>query len=112
MTRRKTMHEHIDEHDHDHDHEHDHDEHDHNHDHNHDHEHDHDDKQGHGHEHGKVDADLYGTQVGLRAVQISTAGKLLVAVSQFAVAVIGRSAGLFADPPHNLSNVLTTVASS
>jgi cation diffusion facilitator family transporter len=65
---------------------------------------------GHGHEHGRVDADLYGNKAGLRAVQISTAGMLLVAAIQFAIARIGGSAGLFADALHNLGDVLTTVA--
>src|SRR5207248_7739326 len=65
---------------------------------------------GHGHEHGRVDADLYGNKVGLRAVQISTAGMFLVAAIQFAIAAIGGSAGLFADALHNLGDVLTTVA--
>lgn len=61
--------------------EHDHNEHN---EHKHDHDYDHDEHDrgnegqgGHGHEHGKVDADLYGNQAGLRAVQISTAGMLL-----------------------------------
>jgi cation diffusion facilitator family transporter len=43
-------------------------------------------------------------------VQISTAGMLLVALIQFAIAAIGGSAGLFADALHNLGDVLTTVA--
>ena len=95
---------------HDHDHNHIHDEHNHEHD-----EHDHDDEHGHGHgghghEHGKVDADLYGNRAGLRAVQISTAGMLLVALIQFSIAIIGGSAGLFADALHNLGDVLTTIA--
>ena len=111
------------------DHDHDHDDHDHGHDghehgeHSHDHdghEHDHDLEEheghdehghgGHGHEHGRVDADLYGNRAGLRAVQISTAGMFIVAAIQFAIAVIGGSAGLFADALHNLGDVLTTVA--
>jgi cation diffusion facilitator family transporter len=109
---------HLDEHIHNHD---EHNEHEHTHDHgahDHDHdEHDHDEHGGHshghgghGHEHGKVDADLYGNRAGLRAVQISTAGMLLVALIQFAIAIIGGSAGLFADALHNLGDVLTTVA--
>src|SRR5579884_3116407 len=65
---------------------------------------------GHGHEHGSVDADLYGNQAGLRAVQISTAGMFVVAAIQFAIAGIGGSAGLFADALHNLGDVFTTVA--
>ncbi len=115
-------HEH-DEHDHELDHDHAHDEHDHEHD-EHDHELDHDHAHdehdhghahdgghgGHGHEHGRVDADLYGNRAGLRAVQISTAGMLVVAAIQFAIAGIGGSAGLFADALHNLGDVLTTVA--
>ena len=95
-----------------HDHDHDHDEHDHKHDHD-EHEHDsagHGGHGGHGHEHGRVDADLYGNQAGLRAVQISTAGMLLVSVIQFIIAIIGGSAGLFADALHNSGDVLTTVA--
>jgi cation diffusion facilitator family transporter len=95
-----------------HDHDHDHDEHDHKHDHD-EHEHDsagHGGHGGHGHEHGRVDADLYGNQAGLRAVQISTAGMLLVSVIQFIIAMIGGSAGLFADALHNAGDVLTTVA--
>ena len=65
---------------------------------------------GHGHEHGKVNADLYGNQAGLRAVKISTAGMFLVAAIQFAIAFLGGSAGLFADALHNLGDVLTTGA--
>src|SRR3989440_4186921 len=96
------------EHDHDHDeHQHSHDDHDHG---EHDHEHDGHGHGGHGHEHGRVDADLYGNEVGLRAVQISTAGMFLVAAIQFTIAAIGGSAGLFADALHNLGDVLTTVA--
>ena len=99
----------IDDHDHEHDdHGHQHDDHDHDHD-----DHEHDGKGGHGghgHEHGKVDADLYGNKAGLRAVQISTAGMLLVALIQFAIATIGGSAGLFADALHNLGDVFTTIA--
>lgn len=106
------MHDHQPESDHEHDthnHEHDHDEHNHeHHEHNHD-EHEHD-EHGHGHEHGKVDADLYGNQAGLRAVQLSTAGMLLVSAIQFAIALIGGSAGLFADALHNFGDVFTTVA--
>src|SRR5436190_22477433 len=109
------MHEHHTDSDHDHD-GHKHDDHDHGEhsEHEHDHEHKHDENahggHGHGHEHGRVDADLYGNQVGLRAVQISTAGMFLVAAIQFAIAAIGGSAGLFADALHNLGDVLTTVA--
>ncbi|HEU0002177.1 MAG TPA: cation diffusion facilitator family transporter [Ktedonobacteraceae bacterium] len=88
---------------------HDHDEHNHDHGHSHD-DHEHDEKGGHGHEHGKVDADLYGNRAGLRAVQISTGGMLLVALIQFAIATTGGSAGLFADALHNLGDVFTTVA--
>ncbi len=103
-------HEH-EEHEHDHDHDHEHDEHLHDHDHDHGDQHEHEHGHGgHGHEHGKVDADLYGNRAGLRAVQISTAGMLLVALIQFAIAIIGGSAGLFADALHNLGDVLTTVA--
>ncbi len=65
---------------------------------------------GHGHEHGRVEADLYGNRAGLRAVQLSTAGMLLVSLIQFAIALIGGSAGLFADAVHNMGDVLTTVA--
>ncbi len=65
---------------------------------------------GHGHEHGRVDADLSGDRAGLRAVQISTAGMLLVSLIQLVIAVSGGSAGLFADALHNLGDVLTTVA--
>ncbi len=80
----------------------------HNHDHeDHNHDHDHDE---HGHEHGRIDADLYGNRAGLRAVQISTAGMLLVAAIQFAIAWIGGSAGLFADALHNFGDVFTTIA--
>jgi len=80
----------------------------HNHDHDHD-EHEHD-EHGHGHEHGRVDADLYGNRAGLRAVQISTVGMLLVSAIQFAIATIGGSAGLFADALHNFGDVFTTIA--
>src|SRR6266567_3242467 len=96
-------HEHREHHDHDREHD------DHGHSHDHDHEHD-EHEHGKGHEHGKVDADLYGNQVGLRAVQISSAGMFIVAAIQFAIAAIGGSAGLFADALHNLGDVLTTVA--
>jgi cation diffusion facilitator family transporter len=65
---------------------------------------------GHGHEHGKVDADIYGNRAGLRAVQISTVGMLLVSAIQFAIAWIGGSAGLFADALHNFGDVFTTIA--
>jgi cation diffusion facilitator family transporter len=102
------MHEYSSSHTHDHEH----DEHEHDHD-EHDHEHGsegHGGHGGHGHEHGKVNADLYGNQAGLRAVQISTAGMLLVSIIQFAIAIIGGSAGLFADALHNAGDVLTTVA--
>jgi len=78
--------------------------------HDHDHNRDEHDEKGHGHEHGKVDADLYGNREGLRAVQISTAGMLLVSVIQFAIAWIGGSAGLFADALHNFGDVFTTIA--
>src|SRR5436305_3650580 len=99
------------------DHHHDHGEHSHDDD---GHEHDHDLEEheghgehghgGHGHEHGRVDADLYGNRAGLRAVQISTAGMFIVAAIQFIIAIIGGSAGLFADALHNAGDVLTTVA--
>ena len=111
---------HHDETPHEHDHDHSHDagnhEHDHDHDHNdHDHDHDHEGHRhsrhgGHDHEHGKVEAELYSNREGLRAVQISTAGMLVVALIQFAIALIGGSAGLFADALHNTGDVLTTVA--
>src|SRR5215831_14720428 len=100
-------HEHREHHNHDHEH----DEHGHSHDHDHEHdEHEHGKGHGHGHEHGKVNADLYGNQLGLRAVQISTAGMFIVAAIQFAIAGIGGSAGLFADALHNFGDVFTTVA--
>ena len=87
-----------------HTHEHEHSEHSHEHD-------DHDEHgEGHSHEHGKVNADLYGNQAGLRAVKIATVGMFLVAATQFAIAFLGGSAGLFADALHNLGDVLTTVA--
>src|SRR2546423_1362469 len=103
------------EHHHDHDHDenqHSHDDHEeHDHDHGeHDHEHDGHGHGGHGHEHGRVDADLYGNEVGLRAVQISTAGMFLVAAIQFAIAAIGGRDGLFADALNNLGEVLSSVA--
>jgi cation diffusion facilitator family transporter len=103
----------IDHHEHDeHDDEHGHDGYDHEHDdeHEHEHEHGHGGHGGHGHEHGKVNVDLYGNRAGLRAVQISTGGMLLVALIQFTIATIGGSAGLFADALHNLGDVFTTVA--
>lgn len=107
------IHSHDDEHDHDHPHSHEHDEHEHD-----EHEHDEDEHEGHGHgghgghghEHGRVDADLYGNKVGLRAVQISTFGMLVVSLIQFAIAIIGGSAGLFADALHNTGDVFTTIA--
>ncbi len=103
------MHNHDDHHENDHDHAHeDHHAHD-----DHDaasHGHEHGGHGGHGHEHGKVDADLYGNKAGLRAVQISTLGMLLVSIIQFAIAIIGGSAGLYADALHNAGDVLTTVA--
>ena len=89
---------------------HEHETHTHDHDHDHDHDEHNDDEHAHGHEHGKVDADLYGNRAGLRAVQISTAGMLLVAAIQFAIAWIGGSAGLFADALHNFGDVFTTIA--
>lgn len=90
---------------HDHQHiEHKHDEHKHPHD-----EHEHGPGE-HGHTHGTVNADLYGDRAGLRAVQISTAGMLLVAIIQFTIAFIGNSAGLYADAWHNTGDVLTTIA--
>lgn len=96
---------------HDHNHEqheeHEHDEHD---EHHHHGEESHGHGHGHGHEHGKVDADLYGNRIGLRAVQISTAGMLLVSLIQLGIAILGGSAGLFADALHNMGDVLTTVA--
>ncbi len=95
-----------DEHDHEHNHDdHDHEEHDHDHEHGHGH-----GGHGHGHEHGAVNAELYSNEVGLRAVQISTAGMLLVSLIQFGIAAYGGSAGLFADALHNLGDVFTTVA--
>lgn len=94
-----------------HHHEHEHDEHGHDHDTHPEHDdHDHGGQGEHGHEHGRVDADLYGNRAGLRAVQISTAGMLLVSVIQFVIAGIGGSAGLLADALHNTGDVLTTVA--
>jgi cation diffusion facilitator family transporter len=103
--RRKVLHNHQTESDHEHD------THSHSHKHEtHNHDHDEQDKHGHGHEHGKVDADLYGNQAGLRAVQISTAGMFLVSAIQFAIAWIGGSAGLFADALHNFGDVFTTIA--
>lgn len=96
-------------HDHSHnEHDHGHDEHGHNHEksaHHHGHSHG-----AHGHEHGRVDADLYGNRAGLRAVQISTAGMLLISLIQLLIAFVGGSAGLFADALHNLGDVLTTIA--
>lgn len=80
------------------------------------HDHDHDDEHGEhgdgelGHSHSTVNAELYSSKEGLRAVQISTAGMLLVSLIQFAIAFIGGSAGLFADGLHNLGDVLTTAA--
>ncbi len=82
----------------------------HGHEHDHAEQHDHGSHKGHGHEHGTVNADLYGNREGIRAVQISTAGMLVVALIQFGIAFIGGSAGLFADALHNLGDVLTTVA--
>ncbi|HEY7414981.1 MAG TPA: cation diffusion facilitator family transporter [Ktedonobacteraceae bacterium] len=79
------------------------------HDHNHE-GHQHNEHGRHGHEHGKVEAELYSNREGLRAVQISTAGMLAVALLQFTIALIGGSAGLFADALHNAGDVLTTVA--
>ena len=43
-------------------------------------------------------------------MQISTLGMLLVSIIQFAIAIIGGSAGLYADALHNAGDVLTTVA--
>ncbi len=105
------MHEDHSDHNHDaHSHDHLHDDHDDEHDHDEDEEHGHGGHGGHGHEHGKVDADLYGNRAGLRAVQISTAGMFVVALIQFIIALLGGSAGLFADALHNFGDVLTTVA--
>ncbi|GHO92023.1 cation transporter [Reticulibacter mediterranei] len=98
------------EHDHQHNtHEHVHDEHEHTHQHD-EHEHTEDEHGGHGHTHGTVNPDLYGNKAGLRAVQISTAGMLLVSIIQFVIAIVGNSAGLFADALHNTGDVLTTIA--
>ncbi|MEO7019520.1 MAG: cation diffusion facilitator family transporter [Ktedonobacteraceae bacterium] len=80
------------------------------HEHNHEHGHDEPGHKGHGHEHGRIETDLYNNRTGLRAVQISTAGMLLVALVQLLIAFSGGSAGLFADALHNLGDVLTTVA--
>src|SRR5260370_1228264 len=103
--RRKALHDHRTESDHEHD------SHSHSHKHEtHNHDHDEQDKHGHGHEHGKVDTDLYGNRAGLRAVQVSTAGMLLVSAIQFAIAWMGGSAGLFADALHNFGDVFTTIA--
>src|SRR2546430_13000578 len=92
-----------------------HDDHGHAHDEHHDHDHDehgdhassedthgeHEHGGGHGHEHGTVNPALYGDEAGMRAVQISTVGMLLVSIIQFSIAIIGGSAGLFADALHN-----------
>src|SRR6266581_4834547 len=88
-------------------HEHQHDEHEHAHDHEEHNDHGHG---GHGHTHGTVNPDLYGDRAGLRAVQISTLGMLLVSIIQFIIATIGNSAGLYADAWHNTGDVLTTIA--
>ena len=104
-----SAHDHSSEHDHEHEHnedDHDHDEHNHDH----DHEHEHGGHGGHGHEHGAVNAELYSNEMGLRAVQISTAGMLLISLIQFGIAAYGGSAGLFADALHNLGDVFTTIA--
>jgi len=91
--------------------EHDHNGHKHHHDDEHPHEHEHRHGHGgHGHEHGTVNAELYSDQIGLRAVQLSTAGMLLVSLIQFTIALIGGSAGLLADALHNGGDVLTTIA--
>lgn len=104
-------HNHEDKHEHDHPHNHEHEEHGHDdHDHNEQEEHGGHGHGGHGHEHGRVDADLYGNKAGLRAVQISTFGMLVVSLIQFAIAIIGGSAGLFADALHNTGDVFTTIA--
>jgi cation diffusion facilitator family transporter len=98
------------EHDHQHNtHEHVHDEHEHIHQHD-GYEHAEDEHGGHGHTHGTINPDLYGNKAGLRAVQISTAGMLLVSIIQFVIAIIGNSAGLYADALHNTGDVLTTIA--
>jgi cation diffusion facilitator family transporter len=94
-------------------HSHDTDEHEHDHNHKYDHEHEGRHHNGHGehaHEHGKVEAELYSNKEGLRAVQVATAGMLVIALIQFAIALVGGSAGLFADALHNAGDVLTTVA--
>lgn len=70
----------------------------------------HDRDQHDGHEHATVDPDLYGNKAGLRAVQISTFGMLFVSILQFVIAIIGGSAGLYADALHNAGDVLTTIA--
>jgi cation diffusion facilitator family transporter len=99
---------------HDHDHAHQHDGHEYTHDNAHSHAHrdkNHNHKhERHGHEHGKIEADLYSNRAGLRAVRISTVGMLLVGLVQIVIALLGGSAGLFADALHNLGDVLTTLA--
>ena len=50
------------------------------------------------------------TAIGLRAIYISTAGMLLVAVIEFGFFLLANSAGLLSDALHNLGDVFTTVA--
>src|SRR5712692_1745513 len=80
----------------------------------HGHDHDHDEHEhghgAHGHTHGTINAELYSDREGLPAVQISTAGMLLVALLQFAIALISLRPVLFVFPLHNLGDALTTVA--
>lgn len=46
----------------------------------------------------------------LRVVAVATAGMLVIALIEFGVFAIGRSAGLLSDALHNLGDVLTTLA--
>jgi cation diffusion facilitator family transporter len=66
------------------------------------------DSRPHTHTHGHASA--LATAQGIRAIKVSAAGLFATAVVQLAIVAIGRSAGLFADALHNLSDVFTTVA--
>lgn len=64
------------------------------------------DRRSHSHAHSSALA----TAQGIRAIKISAVGLLATAAVQLAIVAVGRSAGLFADALHNLSDVFTTVA--
>jgi cation diffusion facilitator family transporter len=108
---------HLDEHDHAHN-----GEHDHSHDGDHRHEHDHDHPhsglrssiehllQPHSHDAAdSVDAELVGSQAGIRAVQISLIALAITAAFQLVVAVASGSVAVLADTIHNFADASTAI---